>query len=186
MNIKLVSSRRKRKFALMRWSIFSLIIWFTFIFMTTGSFTKPEILIPLSLCISMSEDELVSAITGIFCGLLNDIALGKLIGYNAILLLLGCVFTSLLFKHLLRKSFLNIFILTVFYSSICFLLDYFFYYVIWDYSNTDILLKKFMLPEFLLTVLALIIIYPLIKFIRKHFTLRKMHTLNENDALIKD
>ena len=30
------------------------------------------------------------------------------------------------------------------------------------------------------------LIYPLVKLIRNHFTLRKMHTLNENQALIKD
>ncbi len=186
MDIKHLSSKRKRKFAIIRWIIFSLIIWFVFIFTTTGTFIKPNILIPLALCISMREDALVSAILGIICGLLSDIAFGKIIGYNAIFLLIGCVCTSLLFTHLLRETLINIAVVNILYSAAHFFLDYFFYYIIWEYEHNRIILKEYILPEFILTIASLFLIHPIIKLIRNHFTLRKMHTLNENQALIKD
>lgn len=186
MNIRPISTKRKRRLALIRWTIFSLIIWFSFIFTTTGSFLKPNIFIPLAFCISMSEDVMPCAGVGIACGLLNDIAFGKLVGFNAILMLIGCVFVSLMFTHLLRQNILNIFILTVVLSALYFLVDYFLYFIMWHYEHDNILLKEYIIPEFILTCASLFIVYPVIKLIRKHFTLRKMHTLNENPALIKD
>ena len=103
----MISSRKKRKFAVIRWLVFSVIIWFAFIFMTTGSFIKPNILIPVALCISMDEDALVSAVIGFVCGFLSDLAMGDLIGSGAIILIFGCVCTSLLFTRLLRQILLN-------------------------------------------------------------------------------
>ena len=186
MDIKHLSSRRKRKFALIRWIIFTLIVWFVFIFTTTGNFIKPNLLIPIALCISMREDPLVSAVLGMSCGFLSDIAFGKIEGYTAILLLIGCVCTSLLFSHLLRETLINMTVITLMYSAVHFFLDYFFYYVIWDYESENVILKNYILPESALTFLSLFIVYPIIQTIRNHFTLRKMQTLNENQALIKD
>ncbi|MBE6843860.1 MAG: rod shape-determining protein MreD [Ruminococcus sp.] len=186
MDIRHLSARRKRKFAIIRWIIFILLIWFVFIFTTTGNFIKPNLLIPLALCICVREDALVSAILGISCGFLIDTAFGKIDGYNAIILMIGCVCTSLLFTHLLRETFINITVITLLYSAIHFFLDYFFYYMIWEYEQNNVILYKYVIPEFVLTSVSLFLIYPLVKLIRNHFTLRKMHTLNENQALIKD
>lgn len=186
MDIRFISSRRKRRFAIIRWTIFFLIIWFVFIFMTTGSFMKPNLLIPLALCISVDEDELVSAVVGFLCGILSDIAAGKLIGSGAILMLVGCVCTSLLFTRLLRQNILNTFAVTLIYSAVHFALTYFFIYVIWEYEHDSIILKRYIIPEFVLTVISLFVIYPAIKLIRKRLTLRKRYVLEENRALIKD
>lgn len=186
MDIRLISSKKKRKYAVIRWAIFSVLIWAVFIFTTTGSFIKPNILIPMALCISMSEDTLVSAVVGIICGLLSDIAFGNLIGTTTLLLVIGCSGISLLFTHLLRQNLLNFFVLTVVYSAIHFSIDYFFSYVMWGYEHDNILLKEFIVPEFILTVVTVFPVYLLIKLIRKHLTLRKRYVLEENQALIKD
>lgn len=186
MDIRLISSKRKKKFAIARWSIFTLIIWLVFIFMTTGSYMKPNILIPLALCISMSEDPLVSAVVGILCGLLSDIASGRLTGTTAFILLIGCVCISLLFTHFLRQNLLNFSVLTLGYSAIHFFLDYFFSYFIWGYDNDKILLTRFIIPEFIFTIISLFAVYPVIKTVRKRLTLRKRYVLEENQALIKD
>lgn len=186
MNINLISSKRKRKLAVIRWTFFSLIIWFLFIFTTSGSFMKPNILIPLALCISMNEDVMPCAAVGTVCGFLNDLAFGKLIGFSAMLLLVGCVTVSLLFTHLLRHNFLNIFVLTALFSAAYFLLDYFLFYKLWHFEHDGILFREYIIPEFIITCVSLIILYPVIRGIKNHFTLRKMHILDENPALIKD
>jgi cell shape-determining protein MreD len=186
MDIRLISSRRKRRFAITRWSIFTVIIWLVFIFMTTGSGIKPNILLPLALCISMSEDSLVSAVVGILCGLLSDIAAGNLTGSTALVLLIGCVCVSLLFTHFLRQNLLNYSVLTLLYSAVHFFLDYFFSYFIWGYDSEHILLIRYIIPEFVLTILSLFAVYPVIKTVRKRLTLRKRYVLEENQALIKD
>lgn len=186
MNINQISSRRKRRLAVVRWSFFSLIIWIIFIFTTTGSFIKPNILIPLALCISMNEDVMPCAAVGTVCGFLTDVAFGKLIGFSAMLMLIGCVSVSLLFTHLLRQNFLNIFVLTALFSAVYFLLDYFLFYRLWHLEHDSILFKEYIIPEFILTCASLTAVYPVIKTIKNRFTLRRMHTLNENPALIKD
>lgn len=186
MDIRMISTRRKRRFAAVRWLIFSVVIWFGFIFMTTGGFLKPNILIVLALCISMDEDALVSAVVGFVCGFLSDLAMGYLSGSGALILIFGCVTTSLLCTRLLRQSMFNFSVILIVYSAVHFLIEYFFSYVIWEYDRNRILLLKFILPEYLLTVVSIIIVYPVIRKIRKHLTLRKRYEPVENQALIKD
>ena len=92
-----------RLYAFIRWAIYLLIISIAFVSSTIGTSVKPILLIPIAICISINEgDEIVSTITGILCGLLIDISCDKIFGYNAIILIGICVFTSLLFNHFLR------------------------------------------------------------------------------------
>lgn len=186
MDIRRLSSRRKRKFAAYRWGIFSVMIWFVFIFMTTGSYIKPNLLIPLALCISMNEDELISAVVGFICGFLSNLAMGILTGSGTLLLIIGCVGTSLLFSKLLRHNLLNFTVLTAVYSALIFFLEYFFTYMIWEYDSELILLTKYILPEYLLTVVSIAAVYPAVGAVRKHLTLRKRYEPEENQALIKE
>ena len=74
--------------------------------MTTGSFIKPNILIPVALCISMDEDALVSAVIGFVCGFLSDLAMGDLIGSGAIIL----IYTTVNRYFLWNISFRNLFL----------------------------------------------------------------------------
>lgn len=186
MDIRMISTRRKRKFAVIRWIVFSVIIWFAFIFMTTGSFMKPNLLMALALCISMSEDSISAALTGFVCGFLSDLATGNLTGSGSLLLILGCVGTSLLFTRLLRQNLLSFTIISAVYAAMHFLLEYFFHYVIWEFDGSYILLTQHILPEYLVTMVSMIAVYPVIRKIRKHLTLRKRYEPEDNQALIKD
>lgn len=154
--------------------------------MTTGSFMKPDILIILALCISVNEDTLLSAAVGLLCGFLSDIAMGSLTGSGSLILIFGCVSTSLLFTRLLRQNLINFSVLTAVHTAVFFFLEYFFTYMIWGYDTEQILLKRFILPEYLMTVASIFVVYPLIMLVRKHLTLRKRYELEENQALIKD
>lgn len=186
MTIKLISSRKNRKFTIIRWILFLLLILIAFLFTTLGSFMKPLILIPLAFCISMSEDVLTSAVTGALCGLLNDIACNKLEGSGAIFMLAGCVFISLIFSKFLRESFFNITFITILFSGAFFMTDYFLYFVMWKYDHDYIMLQKYIIPEFSVTAACIIVIYPLINSIRTRLALKKTQVPFENNALIKE
>ena len=91
-----------------RWLLYFLLIFLSFIFMTSGTWRKPILFIPIALCISMYSGQISSAFTGAVCGFLIDISSGKLFGYNAIILSFFCIFVSLMFELYLRNKFINI------------------------------------------------------------------------------
>ena len=171
MRIKNIHLKYQRRMTASRWGIFLVIIFVFYIFSGTGSFVKPLLLIPAALCISVNEDELISACTGVLCGLLTDISCGRLLGYNAVFLVAACVFSSLLFVNLLRRNIINVFIVT---SVIVFLhggLDYFLYYVIWSSDeNTSLIYYDIILPSCIMTSVSTLLLYPLIRAVRYKFT----------------
>ncbi len=186
MKIKLHSSKQKRKYALIRWIVFVIMLLFSFLFSTTGTFLKPLIFIPLIISISMKEKELISAFLGVFSGILADISFGKLLGFSSIIFICICLFTSLIFTHFLRQNFFNFIIINAFLTFIYIIVDYIFYYNIWNYENINFILNQFLLPSFLLTIIFSIFIYPIINKIRKLLTIKKVYILEENDTIIND
>ena len=62
----------------LRWILYYLLILVSFIIMTSGTWMKPILLVPAAVCISVSNGQLSSAFTGAFCGMLIDIACGRL------------------------------------------------------------------------------------------------------------
>ncbi|MBR6616557.1 MAG: rod shape-determining protein MreD, partial [Oscillospiraceae bacterium] len=107
--------QEQRKYYLLQtlqWIIFSLLIVGAFVTATAGSFLKPMLLLPLALCISSHTGEIQATAVGMICGLLMDIACGKLLGYNAVWMVVSCVAVSLLYTYMLRQKLLNIVILT--------------------------------------------------------------------------
>ena len=97
-----------------RWILYIIIILLSFTLMTTGSWLKPVFLVPVAICIAISNDTMISAYTGAFCGFMIDIACGRLFGYNAVLLTVFCALVSLLYELYLRKKFLNYLWITCF------------------------------------------------------------------------
>ena len=186
MKIKPYSSKRRRKFAIFRWIVFAIIISMGFVFSTTGTGIKPLVLIPMALCISYDENEFTAAIIGLFCGLLTDISCGKLCGYNAILFLCICVFSSMLFAYLLRHNFINLVIISTAFIFLQGALDYLFYYYIWSYDNVSIIYTDYILPSCIFTTISFFVIYPLVRLVKKLLTPRRESLLKENEALIKD
>jgi len=150
---------------------------FAYIYMTTVKTTLPMplLLLPLSLCISMYESPFSSAVTGLAAGLLLDNALGTIIGFNGILLLWCCLFTSLLFIFVMRRHVVNILLLTLATSLIQGFLHYLFYYSIWGYSTgADIFVGVF------LSVIAISQLFTIIFYYIVRFLFAKIGIINEN------
>lgn len=178
-----LTAYEKRNLAL-RWIIYAFIILLCFVFLTSGSFRKPLILIPVALCISSYAREHNAVITGIICGLLLDIVCNKLFGFNAIILMLMCAGVSLLYKYYLTNKFLNFLVLSASGIFIQGVLDYFFFYAIWEYSNVSLIYTDHILPCCIYTLISAFAVYPVIHSINRMLRPQIIRTIEE--AVISD
>lgn len=163
----------------LRWMLYYIFIFFCFIFMTSGTSMKPVVLIPTALCIAVENNQMGSAVTGAVCGFLTDISCGKLFGYNAVIIAFFCILVSLVFELWLRNRFFNILFSSAIVSLICGLLDYKFYYEIWNYENVEKILKTVTFPVWIYTVISTVFVYLIIKLINHFLMPRKHLTIEE-------
>lgn len=188
--MKIKASREKKIFIFknsLRYFLYAFIILVCFSFMMSGRLLKPVLLIPASICIAMNTKELPSAFTGAFCGLLIDIACGKIFGYNAFILTVVCTFVSLLYMNYLRKKFINFLLITTLSSLLCSMLDYVFYYNIWDYENVESVLHTVTMPVFAYTVISAVPLYLVFMLVNRflmperHLTIAEVIKINREE-----
>lgn len=175
--MRLKTSRERRILhvkTFFRWLIYYFLIIASFILMTSGTWLKPVLLVPIALCIAMENDLMGSAFTGAFCGFLTDIACGRLFGYNAVLLTVFCVGFSLIFELYLRQRFITYIVMTAAVSFLQCWLDYKFYYEIWDYEDVGRIFTGVTLHVWVYTVIAAVVIYLITRLIN-HFLMPKVH-----------
>lgn len=167
-----------------RWIIYVFIILLCYVFLTAGSFRKPLLLIPVALCISSYAREHTAVVTGIVCGLLLDIACNKLFGFNALILMLMCAGVSLLYKYYLNFKLLNFIVLAAAGIFIQGILDYFFFYAIWEHSNVSLIYTNHILPCCIYTLISAFVVYPVINSINRMLRPQIIRTIKE--AVISD
>ena len=162
---KLPPAHRHAFLQTIQWLCFALLAMLSFFIMTSGSSVKPLLLIPLALCISAQFGEIPAAAAGVVGGLLTDIACGKLLGYNAIWLVMCCVMTSLLHSYYLRDKLLNVLLLTAVCTAVQGYLDFMFYYAIWGHQDVDLIYTHIMLPSGIMTLVCTIPIWLIVRWI---------------------
>lgn len=165
------NQRRKN---IVKWTLYSLILFFAFILQTTVGFleifgVKPVLILPIIIFIAMFEGEWAGAIFGVIGGLFWDTASDKLLGFNAIILLLLCVSAALLVMYLVRANLWNGILFVLVAALVQGLLAYFFYYVIWSYNHSSLILLKKILPTVLYTTLLSPLFFFLIRKISYSF-----------------
>lgn len=172
----MMSSNTKKQLRLIfKWIILSFIIFLAFIIATTGGKggAKPLLLIPIVIAISISENELVSGIVGAVSGLLVDLSCGKLLGTNGIYFLIIGVVASFLFLHLMRRNIINAIVLTVAVAFIHGMLDFFFYYAMWNYEKIGVVFREITIPSIIYTTISAPFVYIIIKWIVSKFAERE-------------
>ena len=152
---KLVRSDRNRTFV--RWGLYSFILLFLYTVMAgvSGGFFgswQPLLIIPLAVAVAMHESELNSAIFAALCGLVIDIACGRLFGFSGVWLMPGCVGAALLVSHLIKANLLNFFWVNAVVCALMAFADYFFRYVLWNVNNAHFILWEYILPVHLSAV----------------------------------
>ena len=162
-----------------RWSLYYFLIFASFIIMTSGTWLKPLLLIPIPLCISINNNQYGAVFTGALCGFLTDIACGKLFGYNAVLISFFCIVTSVMYELYLKDKFLNFLIISAVVSFIQCWLDYKFYYQMWKYEDVGRIFRRISLRVWFYTVIASVVIYLLMKLIDRFLMPRTHLTMEE-------
>ena len=161
------------------WLAYALLICLCFFAETSGSYVKPLLLIPAALCISSHTGEIQSAAVGTVSGLLLDIACGKLLGYNAVWLVICCVAVSLLHRYYLREKLLSTLLLTLVCTTLQGYLDFVFYYAIWGHDDVTLVYTRYLLPSAVMTMLATIPLYFLIGWIDRRCGSRRSYELEK-------
>lgn len=188
MNIDLKKKREKRN-SIFRWFIYYIVMFVSYIYMTTVNtgIPMPLLLIPLSLAVSMFEEPFDSAVTGLVAGMLLDSAEGTLIGLNGIIMLWCCLITSLLFMFVMRRHIVNILMITLIVTVIQGSLHYLFYYSIWGYNDGwNIVLKEF-LPVIAMTNIFTVFFYYMVKHLdRKMGVIRENYIEEKTDDIVRE
>jgi cell shape-determining protein MreD len=153
--------------------------------MVSGSSTtswQPILIVPLAMAVAMRERELSASVFGAVCGLVIDLAYGRLFGFTGIWLLPGCLTASLLTAHLIKVNFLNFLWLSTAVCTILAAADYFFGYVIWSVPNAHYVLSDFIIPAHLSAVILSPAVYFGVKGISRRFTLHeRVHLSSMHD-----
>lgn len=146
---------------------------------SVGMGVKPLILIPFAICVATWSDEVTSACTGMLSGFLIDMNCGKPVGFNAIILITICTLVSLLYIHFLRRKFLNFFVLSSLACIIQGSLDYFFFYGLWGYEDSYLILKDITIKCIIETMISSVFIYIIINLINKNMKPYQLKSIEE-------
>ena len=164
---------------ILQWILFLIIISICYLAETSGSYLKPLLLLPLALCIASHTGELQAMAVGAVCGLLLDLACGKLLGFNAFLLVIGCVLVSLLYRYFLRQKLINMLLLTAVCALIQGGLDYVLYYALWGYEDVFLIWQKIIFPSCLMTIVSSVFFYFINKKIAETCGSRRINQLEK-------
>ncbi|MGN0614032.1 MAG: hypothetical protein ACI4JB_09065 [Porcipelethomonas sp.] len=169
-----------RYYAVVRWTIYIFLIFVSAILINVGRGVKPIYFIPLCICICMNEGEYTSAVLGGVCGLIIDEAYGRtFFGFSSVFLIAFSVGSTIIFRHFLFKNGINVVIMTAVCTFIYQILDYFFYYAMWDYEGAGYVFSDISVPCILYTILVSPVIYLIVKQVVRRFYPKKAKTIEE-------
>lgn len=166
--------RNSRFVLLKKWSIFTLYIFIFSIAQCTVGFlsilgVRPVILLPLAIGFSMFLNQKDSAIFGLVSGFFWDCFSGRLFGYSSLILMIVCVFASLVCFYIAHASLGNYMVLVFLGILVYNFVDFVFRYMIWNFENSWNIWIYHIMPTILYTVLISPIIYVLCKFVFEKF-----------------
>ncbi|MCD7804907.1 MAG: hypothetical protein LUH03_07160 [Oscillospiraceae bacterium] len=170
----------------LKWVFYVLMLIFFYCVMVSGSGngSKALMLIPFSTAIACYEGEIPSAVIGAISGILIDMATGQLIGFTGLYLCLFCGIISGMFRQFLRKNIVNYFALTVATCLVYLYVDYYFFYVIWDYEGYREVLKARFIPSHLKTIVFSPLCYLMCLAAEKLSTVKRKLELEEKSEMV--
>lgn len=159
-----------------KWTIYYFLLILFYSLQTTPNLfeifgIKPVLVLPLVVCVCMYEGVMTSTIYAMVAGLLWDISSDKLFGFNAIILLSCGMLISLVCIYYLRTKLINSAGFVLLTALIQGFLDFTFYYAIWDYTGSSIILFQRILPTIIYTVIVSPIFYFTIRAISKRLNI---------------
>lgn len=149
------------------YSLLMLVLYVLQLFSIAG--IKPVLVFPFAVAVAMFDKQLAGGLFGLFAGILCDTSSNVLFGFQSILYLVICTAVGLLVVYFMQPSVVNSLIFTGCGLGFRLFLEYFFYYVMWGYDNSHLILLGQMLP-----LLYTLVVTPLL-----FLAVRKMHLFFE-------
>ncbi|MCD7785544.1 MAG: hypothetical protein LUH18_08250 [Oscillospiraceae bacterium] len=170
----------------LKWLFYVLTMIFFYCVMVSGSGngSKALMLIPFATAIACYEGEIPAAVIGAISGILIDMATGQLLGFTGLYLCLFCGIISGMFRQFLRKNIINYFALTVATCLIYLYIDYYFFYVIWDYEGYQEVLKARLIPSHLKTIVFSPLCYLTCLIAERLSTVKRKLELEEKSEMV--
>jgi len=171
-NLRRAQRKSERIRIFMRWFSYSVVLLLFYMIMAGGFFRgwQPIMIIPLAIAVSMRERELSASVFGAVCGLIIDIACGKLFGFSGVWLLPGCLAAALLVSHLIKVNLINFIWVNAIVCTFMATTDYFFRYFLWGADNSSYILTRFTIPSHLSAVILSPVVYFIIKHIDRKYS----------------
>jgi rod shape-determining protein MreD len=116
-------------------------------------------LIPVCVILGLDEDEKISALLGLFAGLLWDTVSAQHMGYNAVFLMVLCYITSALVTFIFRDTFRIEFAITGIMSLLYVLIYWLFFVLRKGVDGSAISFLSFYLPCFVYTLAMMPLLY---------------------------
>lgn len=165
---------QKKLRLILKWSTYVILFLLLYVLQTSVPLfevfsVKPILLVPAAICLAIQENELAGGILGAFAGLLCDMASGELFGFNAVILLICCVGGSLVVQYLMKPNLFTAMVLGAGTLLIRGMLDYLFFYAMWNYEGSSHILVRYILPTVLYSLLVLPLFYLLFKKLKRSF-----------------
>jgi rod shape-determining protein MreD len=157
-----------------KWGIYYVLLLVLYALQTTPRLfqifgTRPVYILAFAVSVCMFEEVMPSAVFCMIAGLLWDVSSDKLLGFNAIILVACGMMISLLCIYYLHAKLANALLFCALVAWIQGLLDYILYYAAWNQSHSYIILLYNILPTALYTVVAMIPIFYLTRWISYKF-----------------
>ncbi len=167
---------RKKTVSAIKWAVYIALLFFFFILQTTLPFLgiyeiRPILVVSFIIALSMQEREWYAMAFGLLAGFMWDFSSGKTPGFNAAILMLCCIAVSLATMYFAGNNFLNSMLFCGLTMVLQGLLDYLFYYLVWGYENSHLILLRYILPTALYTTAVVPLFF---------FPLRWLHRKFEN------
>lgn len=165
---------RKTTVTVIKWAVYIVLLFLFFTFQTTFYFIgifdiRPVLIVSFVVALSMQEREIFAMVFGLLAGFMWDFSAGKIPGFNAAILMLCCVTISLVTMYFMGNNFLNSAMLCAVVMVLQGLLDYLFYYLIWGYVDSHLILIRYILPIALYTAVVTPLFFFLTRWLHRKF-----------------
>lgn len=132
------------------------------------------LLIPVTIILSMGEDEKYGSLLGLFAGLLWDITSGVHMGFNCIYLLIVCFFSCALVTYIARNTFITNMICALTSTGFYCLLYWLLFIIIKGVDGGEMTLFSFYIPCMLYTFVLTPVLWLILKPVKKKFEFHEM------------
>lgn len=159
---------------IIKWVIYAAILFLLYVLQVTpGLFevysARPVYIFPFAMFVAVFEGETGGSVMAVICGLLWDVSSSKLLGFSSVIMLVCSVAIALLVIYYVRATIINCVIMSAAAMLIYILLDFAFYYLIWEAGGKLSILIHNLLPMWIYTVVISPLIFIIVKAVASRF-----------------